>query len=282
MNDDYLIRRIGKWLDTELPRESLPGVVELRSGSEVVDAFEVTTETVALELAKDMVDSAHDDASDEGRSRNYTLIAILQGDMRYPCPASIRCRKGNKAVDSLAKMMTDTCSMLLKFSERLDASHKRMSEENERNAARQSEVLARLEDLRSKQLERDLALKKEEKSEEIKERITDALIPLAMAMGSRFTKGALPAPSTEDMLLVQTVKSLSLEQLPMIRSITGEQWPAFERIIKLGLEGQADVKGFVEASQSLSPEQMQALIQCMNMGQQAALGELFNGRNNGN
>lgn len=281
MNDDYIIKRITKWLESELPRDAMPGAIELRAGGEVIDAFEISASADVSSIARDAVESAHDDASGEGRSRNYSLMAVLAGDMHYPCPVSIRCRKGNKAVDSIAKMMTETCSMLLKFSERLDASHRRMAEDNERNAARASELITRLEDLRSKQLERDMLKEKHDKDIEIRERITDAVVPLAVAIGSKLTKGALPAPSTDDVLLVQTVKSMTEDQLELIKKITGPLWPSFDRVISMGLEGAADVKGFKEAAGKLSSEQLMALTQCLNVGQQAALDELFNGRPNG-
>lgn len=296
ISDDRLAKRIAGWLGT-LPK---PYCVEVRCRSEVIEAIDVVAESVDDDIAHELLDAASEDATQEGKNRSYELVAIVDikdgdcvGDQqRFVCPLPIRRRgsKGDNVVDTLAKTVTDlhetlrkdrkeAFSMLLKYADTVGRGFDRMSEENQKNNMRASEVIEKLETVRSQQLERDMAKEKHDKDIEVRERITDAVIPLATAIASRVTGGRLPAPNVSDISLVQIIKSLNEEQLELLKSISGELWPRLERVIELGLSNSADLKGFHEIVKSMTPDQLGAVVQCLNIGQQAAIQELLHANN---
>lgn len=289
MNDDHLARRLEEWLRSL----ELPFLAELRCKGEVIDAVEVGPDSKLDEVAIEIVEESLDDATAEGKNRSYNVVAILPNTERHICPLSIRRRvnpKANNLVETLAKTTVElvdivrkerkeSLTMMMSYAESVSKQYERMVHDEERRREITNEIFDKLESLRSKVLERDMAKEKHEKDIEIKERITDVVVPLAAAIGSKFTKGRLPAPDTREILLIQIAKAMTEKQLDIIQQIAADKWPKLRQIIDLALNDQADVHGFIGVARSFTPEQIAGFTQCLNMGQQAAIQELLSETN---
>ena len=289
MSDDRLQLHIAEWMR----QLDLPSTVELRCRSEIVDSVVVTADASFDTLAADLLESSATDAADEGKTRSYELVAIGENRERIICPLRIRRRIDKSAGDLIAtlakhnselheclrKKDKEAADLLLQFAKAVGVDRARLVEENTAHRARAGEVLDKLEKLRSDQLERDMILDKHRGELEMKERLTDAVIPLAMAIGNKLTGGMLPAPSMADSLFCEIVKSLNETQLEAMQGILGARWEPFKDIISGALENRPDVKRFKALAHELGPDTVMAIAQTLNVGQQAALQEILNADN---
>jgi hypothetical protein len=271
----------------------LPATVELRCREEIVDS--VTVESPEADcgvLAADLLESSATDAADEGKTRVYTLVGITSAGERYVCPLRIRRRVDKSAGELLATLAKQNTTLheclvrkdkaaaelLLQYAQTVAADRERLVDENAEHRKRVGETIDKLESLRSQALERDLALEKHRSELDMRERLTDAAIPLGMAIAHRLTGGAVPSDMPSSMF-VEVVKSLSVAQLDSIRDILGERWPGLNVLLTDALSGRGNVVDFRALVGGLPQEQVTALTQALNMGQQAALKEILNGSN---
>jgi len=289
MSDERLQLHIADWMR----QLALPSTIELRCKDEIIDSVIVSDGCAFDTLAADLLEAATVDAADEGKTRVYMLIGIGENRERYPCPLRIRRRIDKSAGDLIAvlakqnaelheclrKKDKEASDLLLKYAQTVGADRAKLVEENAHHRAHTSEVLTKLEALRSEQLERDMILTKHTAELEMKERLTDAVVPLALAIGSKLTGGMLPARDMNATLFVEIVKSLNETQLDAIRGVLGNNWPSFESLFSAALDGQPDVKRFRALAAELSEEKVMAVAQTLNVGQQAALQELLNADN---
>lgn len=280
-----MTNRIVEWLKSL----AVPSTVEVRFRDEIVDAIVLDDRVGPDDVAEELDQAAESDAADIGRTRVYTLVAINEGGERYVCPLRIRKRvdrskadlvgtlakQNTDLVDTLRKERSESFRMLISFAETVTKSHDRLVRENERHSARASEVIDKLEALRTKDLERRILEEKHVADTEMKERLTDAFVPLALAIGHKVSGGRLPGPDIKDVTLVQIAKSLQPEQLDRLEIVLGERWPVMRDILFHALDNQADVAGFCSFANGLAPETIAAVAQVLNMGQQAALKELL-------
>lgn len=291
MDDARLAEHIAKWIETL----SLPSTVELRCRDEIVDSIEVEAGAPFAQYGADLIESAGNDALEEGKTRSYVLVGINEAQERYICPLRIRRRVDRSAGElvatlskqntelhqALMKSRNEAFALALRFAETVGEQNQKLVLETERGRGQQAEFYDKLEQVRSKQLERDLTVEKHKADVEIKERLTDAVVPLVLAIGSKFSGGMLPARNLQETMLIETVKALDEKQLDTIQSILGEDWPAFSNILTAALENnQGKVAEFREHVASLPQEKVMGLFQVLNMGQQAAVKELMNGRGN--
>lgn len=272
---------------------------ELRYGTEVIDVFTLPEgaewdESVSYAVAEQFCDSATDDAASEGKKRRYTIVAIASDGQQYVCPVPIVRRPdrgGNdKLVETLARQNVELNKILVR--DRKDGNRQildivdglvkaldRERAENERMRARSEEVITTLENLRTKALERDILREKHEKSMEIQERITDTVLPLAMATVKRFTNGkiALPGGDLDSSMLVSIAKAMNEQQLDAIRQVLGDELgPEVDRFItETAVSGVADMAKFRSLVERMTHEQQTMLRTLLNPGQQAALRELL-------
>jgi hypothetical protein len=281
-----LIERLAKWI-TELGAPEY----ELRCKREVIDTFTVTES--AEEIAQDVLAAAESDAEDEGKLRSYTLVGILQDKEQHVCPLKLRIRPlratSDNIIATLAKQNADLHEVLrkdrqhetdrlLKFVDTVTTQFNRVSTERDKMAERSSEIFERLENLRSKQLDREIAKEKHDKDSEIKDRITDALLPLGVAIAKRFTNAPmLPKINLDEQAIIQICAGMSEKQLDQIRIILGDAWPMFNEYWLRATEKPpvVSVEGFWAVVDTLNPDQQSALTSTLNMGQQAALQELW-------
>lgn len=285
MNDDRLVSRINEWLLTL----DKPCAVELRCKDEIIEAIELTEES-GSDFGQELLDAATDDSSSEGKTRVYTLVAITSESQRYECPLRIRRKVERGQVElysnmgkmivelheTLRKDRKDTFGMMTEFIKRLEANNASQMAAQEKYEQRARETIDLLETLRSKVQERELAKDKHDKELDMKERAVGILLPLASAIGSKFTKGALPAPKTiEEVQLISIAQSLEENQIDALANAADSLWPMLKDIITKALDGQADVSGFKNIVNSMTDEQRIGVAQCLNMGQLAALKELL-------
>lgn len=285
MSDDRLQLHIAAWMR----QLTLPAVVELRCRDEVVDSVNVPDENAPFDsLAADLLETSTIDAQDEGKSRAYTLVAIDANEERYFCPLRIRRRVDKSAGELLAALARqnaelhqclvrkdrEAADLMLRYAQTLAQDRKSLVDENTAHRQRASEVIDKLESLRSQALERDLVVEKHRSEIETRERLTDAAIPLALAIGHKLTSGAVPSDLPNSMF-AEIVKSLSEEQLDRMQAILGVDWPGLSELFSAALEGKSDVAAFRRYVSHLPRETVFSLSQTLNMGQQAALKELL-------
>lgn len=275
--------------------DGLPATVELRCREDVIDSVIASEDSDFAALAADLIDAAEADALTEGKTRNYTIVAINARDERYLCRQRIRRRVDKSAGDLvgvlakqnaelhalLTKKETQTHKLLLEMLAEMRTQNQALSEEANTHRNRAGEVIDKLESLRSKQLERDLVIEKHKADLDIKERAADAFLPLAMAIGAKFSKGALPAPDMQQHMLSETVKGLGESQLTSIETVLGDDWPEFHGILNAVLNEHVDVQAFKRFVARLPQEKVMSVFQLLNMGQQAAVKEILtDGRGN--
>lgn len=285
-------KRVCEWVKT-LER---PCVVELRfREGEIVDYVQLpATDDVNIEsLVEDLETSASDDAYDAGKTRVYTLVAVDEKGQRWLCPIKVRVKieKGqteliqtlvkcnNELQEQLRKNNNDGYRQLKEFTELLVSERRELLTEVQGTRARSAETFKAWEEAKSKQLERDMERERHEKGLETQQRITDAVVPLALAIGNRLTRGALPAPDIRDVTLVEIARSMTEPQLDALRAITRHRWEPLRVIIENALEGRADVDGFRRYALSLTDDERIQIAQVLNVGQQAALQELLTNDN---
>lgn len=288
MADDRLQLHIADWMR----QLALPATVELRCRQEVIDSVNVADDSELTALATDLLESATTDAQDEGKTRVYELVGIDARNERYICPLRIRRRIDKTAGDILAALAKqnaelhahlvrkdkEAADLLLKFAQALGEDRKRLVDENTDHRKRATEVIDKLESLRSQALERDLVIEKHKSDIEVRERLTDAVIPLGMAIAGKLTggavKGDLPAST-----LTELVKSLNETQLDSMQPILGDDWPVFNELFSRALDGHADVQAFRARVDKLAEGKKMGVFATLNMGQRAALEVLLNGDN---
>lgn len=289
MSDERLQLHIAEWMK----QLALPATVELRCREEIVDAVSVDSLDADFPaLAADLLESSSTDAADEGKTRVYQLVAVCVNSERHICPLRIRRRvdkssgeliatlaRQNAALhEALIRKDKEATGLLLEYARTLQADRRSLVDENSNHRLRATETIDKLEKLRSEQLERDLVVEKHKSEIDIRERLTDAAIPLAMAIGHRLTAGAIPSDLPTS-TFVEVVKSLTPEQLDSMQSVLGDHWPQLNALLSEALENRANVKAFRELIGGLPQREIMALTQTLNMGQQAALKELLNGSN---
>ncbi len=291
MSDERLQIHIAAWLKGR----ASPYIVELRCNSEIVDDVPIEDECDYNAVANDLLESATNDAFNEGKSRTYTLMAIEPDGQRFPCSLRIRRRidrSAGEVLTILSKQVVELHEIIRKerkqsadekdkLLQRLDEMNARLTDENHKHRAVASETIDKLENLRSKDLERKMIIEQHEADNEIKDRLTNAVIPLALAIGSKITGGKLPAKNIKAVMLTEIVTALTENQLDLIQNVLADDWPPMKNILDKTLAGQDCVKEFTEYAQRLSPEKTMGVVQCMNIGQQAALQELLQHAPNG-
>ena len=290
-SDERMLVHLANWMRG---LEYHPCTIELRSRNEVIDAFEVKEDSPFDVLAYDILDACTNDALNEGKQRVYQLIAITQQGEQYPFSMRIRRRVEQSATDLvkvlseqmkelhkiIAKERKSNTDMLLDFARRLDDTNARLTAEVDMHRQRSGEVIDKLESLRSKKLERDMAEEKHKSELDIRERLTDAAVPLMLAIGSKFTGGKLlPAPDIEQTMLLEIVKGLNDKQLDALPVILGDEWPPMKAILEDTLNGNVRLQDFRAYVAKLPQEKTMAVVQLLNVGQQAAINELINGSN---
>lgn len=291
MSEERLQKHLADWMRTL----ELPATVELRCRDEVIDDVPLTKDCPFEDYAKDLIDAATTDSLNEGKSRTYQLVAIVDAtDERWIAPLRIRRRVERSAgdlVQTLAKQNAELHAalmrkeaegsrLLLSFAETVGRQNKILTDEVGVHRQRSGEVIDKLEGLRSKQLERDMAVEKHKADIEIKDRLTEATIPLLLAIGARLTGNKLlPAPELEDVALHETVKAMSEDQLVNIQEILGSDNGQFNELIDGILTKRVKVDKFRRWVSQLTQEKLMAILQVLNIGQQAALQEIMRGAN---
>jgi len=291
MSDDRLQIHIASWMK----QLEFPSVVELRCAQEIIDDVTVDAESDYAALANDLLESASSDAFSEGKSRNYNLVAIDAQQRRFPCSLRIRRRIDRSAAEVLtvmSKQIVDLHEVIRKerkenaavqdrLIQRLDDANRRLNDELHKHRERASESIDKLENLRSKDLERKMVIEQHEADNELKERVTNAFIPLALAIGSKMTGGKLPAKNIQAVMLTEIATALTEDQIDNIQGVLAEDWPTMKVILDKTLQGQDCVEEFTSFARKLSPEKTMGVVQCMNIGQQAALQDLLQHASNG-
>lgn len=261
-------KHIAEWLKQFNEKTTIE--VRFRT-SEIVDSVEWDQDCDGI--AEDLQDIAMRDARDHNRTRVYTVFAITENGERHECRIRLRCRVAGQGDGSQsAQTLVDTA---IKLVNTVMSQSDRLAARLERNEDRNDAVYDLLDKLRNESLERDIKREKHEKGKEMIDRGLDAGIPLALAIASKWTGGALPAPDVKTLALGQIIKAMTESQLDNLKLITGDLWPELAVIIEAGLNGQPDVRAFNTFVKKLSPERMAAIAGIMNVGQQAALQEVI-------
>lgn len=289
MSDDRLQGHIATWMQTL----AVPATVELRCRAEIVDSVVIADGEAAFsQLAADLLESSATDAADEGKTRVYELVGIDANSERYICPLRIRRRIDKTAGELLASLARqnaelhsqlvrkdkDAAELLLRFVQTLSDDRRRLVDENTEHRKRAGETIDKLESLRSQAFERDLVLEKHRADIDVRERLTDAAVPLAMAIAGKLTSGTVPS-DLPNSTYAEVVKSLSESQLEAIAGILGECWNQFDESFSAALSGRPDVKAFRGLVGSLTRDKQMALVSTLNMGQRAAIEVILNGDN---
>lgn len=282
MNDDRLVSRINEWLLTL----EKPCAVELRCKDEIIDSIELTDES-GCDFGQELIDAAADDSTSEGKTRVYRLVAITSDGRRFECPLRIRRKVERGQTEVFSKMIVelhetlrkdrkDTFGMMTEFIKRLEANNAAMMSEQEKIHQRARESFDLLETLRSKVQERQLAKDRHDKQLDMQERAVGVILPLMTAVAGKWSNGALPAAkSIEEVQLVSIAQSLEENQIDMLAAAVGTQWPDLKEVIVKAVDGQADVNEFKRIVSLMTEEQRMGVMQCLNMGQLAALKELL-------
>lgn len=280
--DNRLAEHLSNWMKDQL---TYPCAVELRCRQEIIDCVDLKEDSVFLTMAEDLLEAATADAFSEGKTRTYELVAISDKGDRTVCPLRIRRRIDKSASDLVAlltKQNTELHEMLrkkdkeaheltLQFAKAVSHENARLVEENAKGYALRSETLDKLESLRSKDLERKMAIEEAEQAKEVKERIVDTAMPLFTAMAGKFLKGKVPTETS----IASMIKSLNENQLENIKSILGDQYVTFDELTMGVLNGRNVNREFGEFAQSLSSEKKQGIVGILNIGQQALLQEIL-------
>src|SRR5262245_5486286 len=289
MSEERLQKHIADWMRGLGEDGKLPAEVELRAKDEVIDSVGIVKDSPFEDYAKDLLDAASGNSLDEGKSRTYQLVAITEATQeRWFCNLRIRKRVERSAGDlvqalskqnaelhaALMRKEAEASRLLLTFAETVGHQNRLLTEENMMHRQKSGEVIDKLESLRSKQLERDMTIEKHKADIEIKDRLTEATIPLLLAIGARLTGNKLlPAPELDDVALHETVKAMSEEQLEGIQNILGDDNGKFNELIDGILTKRTKVSSFRQWVGSLTQEKLMAIVQLLNIGQQAALQE---------
>lgn len=289
MSDERLKIHIADWIK----QLNLPATVELRCRDEVIDSVTADSSADFGLLASDLLEASATDAADEGKTRAYTLVAIDADSLRFVCPLRIRRRVDKSAGELLAALARqnaelhaclvrkdrESAELLLRHAQSLVQDRQQLVDELSEHRKRATETIDKLEALRSKALERDMAIESHKADLETKERLTDAAIPLAMAIAGRLTGGQVKS-DIPTATFVEVVKSLNENQLDAMRSIVGDrEWQELSMLLDGALSNAPNVQAFKDLVGRMPTEKQMTLFQVLNMGQQAALKELLNGSN---
>lgn len=269
-------KRVSEWLATR----DQPSTIELRLRGQVIDTLELPEQcTDFLSVAEELENAGKADARDAGRTRVYDVWAIDGNGERTECRIKLRCLVEKDQSGQIVQAF----DMLMKYASEVTKENGRLRAGVEKVEARSSEMLDRLESLRSESLERDMKQEKHKALLETLERGTDIALPLLVAAIDQFTEGKfsqkmggmLPAPDLKALALVQIAQAMSERQLDILPNVMGDRWEELREILEKALHGQADVEGFVTLTTSLPPETITALTMHMNPGQQAAVKVIF-------
>lgn len=276
-------KRITEWLLT-LTR---PSTVEVRYKDEIVDHVILTEGSNCEDLTDELLEFIKEDAEEAGRTRVYMLISIDEQSQRFVLPLRIRhvieranhemTREVAKHNVELIKMLMverkDDRRLLLDLTDSLGKQLKREQDNSDKQRQRAQDMWAIWEDNQSKHQQRELEREKHEQNAELKERFADILVPLLVAAAMHYTGNKLPLPPVDSKALAvrEVAKAMQNAQLDSLQGILGPRWPELKGILDSALDGQVDVPAFRKFAQSLPQETQLAVIQTMNVGQQAAL-----------
>lgn len=307
---ERLVERIAQWV-VNLGASNY----ELRCGSEIIDAFEFEAPdwravddsakpesypdalASARPLAQDVLESAELDCNDEGKPRKYKLVGILEHREQHVCPIPIRFRPVGRTSEDIIAALTkqnadlhatlmrdrkDGFDQLAKFTEIVTTNHHKIVAENAELRAKSGEVIEKLEQLRTKALERDMARERHEKDLELKDRITDAVLPLGAAIAKRLTGTQLLGDvDVTARALIEVCNGMQRDQLERISEVMGPiVWAEFDAFWDgcTAKPPKCDVARFWRVVDALSHEQLMIVASILNVGQQAALKEVLAAR----
>lgn len=272
---------------------SLPSTIELRCRDEIVDSVDVIETSPFEDIALEFIESATSDAHEEGKTRTYQLVGINENQERYICPFKIRRRIDKSTGDlvvSLTKQVGELHSLLmkkesaasdllLKYAETVSAQYNTIIKEVTSNREKQAEFYDKLEQVRSKQLERDLMQEKHKSDLDMQDRLLSAAIPMAMAIGNKLTGGKM-LPGKGDMrqaMLNEIVKGMGEDQIDSIANMLGPQW---RQLFIDTLEDKPTLPMFYQLVSTMNREQLYSAVQMLNVGQQTAIQELLHANGN--
>jgi hypothetical protein len=265
--------RLVQWLEGTLA--TIGGTtIELTCKGEVVEEFAVDSKTNFADLVDELNDAAQNDCDSEGRSggQKYTIVMVGKNSERAIWPGRMRRTPSNTI--HMAKMVTDLHAILTKTRKddaRIQADM--LSEFRKENAhfrKQQAEFFLKLESMRSKELERRIALEEHEKEQELRERVADVAIPALMAVAQGFVgvKG-LPPADLRALALREIARAMQPEQAAEICALI--QDPSFGDRLADAVDGKVDVEYFLRTISVLDESRAMALFQLLNPGQQASL-----------
>lgn len=286
-------KRIAEWL----VHLTLPVSIEVRYKDETISAVQADVgcdfESIAAEIDQD----ANDDAANAGRTRVYKLVAIDPAGMRYVCPFRVTVNQQSNHDQQrvladhnieLNKLLIaerrDDRKMLLDFVASLGTQLKRANEVIEKNQTQRLDFFEKLEDMKSKELDRQLEREKHEKWAEFIEKGGDTVLPLMIAMVHKFAGDklpiALPPVDLKEIAVRKTVEGLNKSQLDALQGMLGNHWGELQDIMLSVLDGRVDVERFRKFARSLPVEVQAGMIQVLNVGQQAAMQAVFDDSQN--
>lgn len=284
-------KRVKEWLDSL----SKPSTIEVRYRDEIVDALVLTDDANTDAMADELLDFCREDGEQAGRSRVYSMVSIDETNQRWVLPLRIRqnvdkashemqrelAHHNIELIKMLQQERRDDRKLLLSLAESLGSQLKREQDANDRYRVRAQEHFRMYEEVESKHLERKLELERHEQNQELKERFADVLVPLLVATAAKYTGNALPLPpaNTKELAIREVAKAMNENQLDALQAVLEQRWPEFKTMLDNALSGQVDVIAFRAFADSLPPEVQMAVIQSLNVGQQAALATVLDGPN---
>jgi hypothetical protein len=263
-------------------------VYELRRRGEVVETWERSGKEISKDDAEELVrqfeTAATWDCDEEGKPTTYQLVGVLDSGEYERCPITIRRRpnQDSKYVDTVVKQNTELHKMVVDTFKTMQKDLRdavtELRKENRALENDRKETFRLLEDLRSKQLERDLMREKHDKELETKDRLLDAGLPVLAAIGAKLTKqNLLQAPDARVNAIKQIAKGMSEKQVDMIAEILpdDETRERVGRLLARAVDGAIDPDEFIKEIRALKPETLVALRSVLNTGQALAVQTLL-------
>lgn len=252
--------------------------IDVRYRSEIIESLPWDDDYDAV--AEELDEIARNDAREVNRTRVYTIVATNERGEKTPCPISLRHRVARESTAVSAQAVVD---MAIKLVEASGKERDRMAKRLERIEERSDDMWALHDKLRREALESDMKKEKHDKLMEVLGRGADAGIPLMIAIANKLTGDKLAPmlgkPDMKVLALTEIIKALpenANELLPPLMS--KDQWDLLSAIIEDGLYNRITpnhVVAFKKMVKEMPPEQLQALAAHLNVGQQAAMGTLF-------